>query len=152
MPSLWMWQSVKRLPLLPCYTPFPRTDTQIASSFTAQRLKFNSPETGSEKTLDVWQVTGLGNTRTLFRPSWMRCGEEGMGSDGHISYSNQSSDFCLCVLTALPSSWRRWLLKFTPSPKLPSFCVASFSCSQSISLDLLLQFPLEMCQGWIYPL
>lgn len=38
-----------------------------------------------------------------FRPSRMRSGDEGMGSDRHISYSNQSSYFCLCVLPALLS-------------------------------------------------
>lgn len=56
----------------------------------------------------------------------MRSGEKGMGSDGHISSLNQSSYFCLSFLTALLSSWKHWMLEFTPSPKLPSFCVASF--------------------------
>lgn len=101
------------------------------------RLKFDSPGNGFQKDTSGPASYRFRQYPSPFRPGWMRSGEKGMGSGCNISSLNQSSYFCLSFLTALLSSWRRPMLKFTPRPKnylpsilppFPSLCPSASTC------------------------
>lgn len=115
------------------------------------RLKSNSPGNGFQKDTSGPASYRFRQYPSPFRPGWMRSGEKGMGSGCNISSLNQSSYFCLSFLTALLSSWRHPMLKFTPRPKitfLQYYLLFLLSVHQP---RLVSQFPLTLCQGWIYP-